>query len=60
MIFEKYQKPNCSLDALEFHHAVFFVTFVNYVQKTTSPICLDLKTVTKLSKTVCLDSENLF
>ena len=60
IIFEKYRKPNGSLDALELNHAVFFVTFVNYVQKTTSPICLDFKTVTKLSKIVCLESEICF
>ena len=60
IIFEKYRNPNGSLDALEFNHAVFFVTFVNYVQKTTSSICLDFKTVTKLSKIVCLDSEICF
>ena len=33
------------------------MTFLNDVQKTTSPICLDFKTVTMLSKIVCLDSE---
>ena len=36
------------------------MTFVNHVQKTTSPICLDFKTVTKLSKIVCLHSEIFF
>ena len=47
--------------ALELNHAVFFfMTFVNYVPKTASPICLDFKTVTKLSKIVCLDSEVCF
>ena len=60
IIFEKYRKPNGSLDALEFNHAVLFGTFVNYVQKTTSPICLDFTTVTKFSKIVCLDSEICF
>ena len=45
---------------MEFEHVVIFVTFVKYVQKTTSPIRLDFKAVTKLSKIVCLDSEICF
>ena len=59
-ISEKYRKINGSLDVLEFQHAVIFVTFVKYVQKTTSPIRLDFKAVTTLSKIVCLDSEICF
>ena len=45
---------------LEFEYTLFFVTFTRYVQKTTSPICRNLKTVAMLSKIVRLDSEICF
>ena len=46
---------------LEFECTLFFVTFMRNVQKTTSPICLNLKkTVAMLSKFVRLDSEICF
>ena len=41
-------------------HTGIFATLMKYVQKTTSPIRLDFKAVTTLSKIVCLDSETYF
>ena len=46
--------------ALEFEYTLFVVTFTRYVQKTTSTICLNFKTVAMLSKLVRLDSDICF
>ena len=45
---------------LEFEKTLFLSTFLRYVQKTTSPICLNFQTVAMLSKFVRLDSEICF
>ena len=45
---------------LEFEYTLILVTFARYVQKTTSPICLNCETVAMLSKFVRLDSEICF
>ena len=46
--------------ALEFEYTLFVVTFMGYVQKTTSHISSNFKTVAMLSKFVRLDSEICF
>ena len=56
----KASNANGALYIFEFEHTVIFANFVKYVQKTTSPIRLDLKAVTTLSKIVCLESETCF
>ena len=51
-----YSETDGAWYALQFEYSMFVVTFVRYVQKTTSHICLNFETVAMLSKFVHFDS----
>ena len=62
------QENNVTMDSetdgaryvLEFEYTVFFVTFVRYVQKTTSPICLNFKNSRDAQQVCSYRLRNLF